>query len=215
MRKIKFFRTREPAILIFAFATLLGCGRKDSAPTSQGNENSPASPAVTPQEASLDVQTEQKLDPLTSQDVELYLKVMRAAADRVKAQLPGDQATLESAKKILIRGASGRVPTPDEVKTLEKATLVALSMDQIVAGEMKIDSRNYRGIAEAIESVLGPVVIPKVSGDVAKPLPQTSPTPLEQRLSSVNDANKKILAPYHDEIQKLIIVVRNSANLPK
>ena len=114
----------------------------------------PQRPAAKPAEAPLEQQTEQKLDPLSKDDIELYLKVMRAAAGRVKNPAPSDKARLAAAKRILAGGAAGRVPTPDDVKTLERANLVALSMDQIVAEEMKIDARTYRGIAEAIESVV-------------------------------------------------------------
>ena len=40
-------------------------------------------------------------------------------------------------------------------------------------------------------------------------------TPIEKRLSEVNAANEKFLAPYRDEIQKLMAIVRNPSNLPK
>ena len=62
---------------------------------------------------------------------------MRAAAGRVKDPAPSGQAALEAAKKILAGSASGRVPTPDDVKTLERANLTALSMDQVVAEEIQ------------------------------------------------------------------------------
>jgi hypothetical protein len=195
-----------------------GCGRNQTAPPSEGAENSPATRSAPPVEASPEQQTEQKLDLLTKDDVELYLKVMRAAAARVQNPTGGDQATLEGAKKILAGGASGHVPTQDDVKTLERANLVATAMDQIVAEEMKLDGRAYRGIAEAIESVVPNPVPPTASGGGAAPTPASAdhaPTPLEKRLSEVNAANGKFLAPYREEIEKLIAVVRNPANLPK
>ena len=178
-------------------------------------ENSPALPGAKPVEASIVLQTEQKLDPLSKDDAELYLKVMRAAADRVKNPSPSDKATLESAKKILAGRASGRVPTQDDVKTLQRATLVALSMDQIVAEDMKLDGRTYRGIAEAIESAVQNPALAETSGKASKPPRDSAPTPLEERLSSVNSANGKFLSPYREEILKLLPVVHNPANLPK
>jgi len=193
-----------------------GCGRNQTAPPSEGAENSPATRRAPPVEASPEQQTEQKLDPLTKDDVELYLKVIRAAAARVQNPTAGDKAALETAKKILAGGASGRVPTQDDVKTLERANLVATAMDQIVAEEMKLDGRAYRGIAEAVESVVpNPALAAASKGDAA-PAPSEHPlTPLEKRLSEVNAANEKFLAPYRGEIQKLIVVVRNPASLPK
>jgi hypothetical protein len=214
MRTSQRVRTLWLAILLAA-VPFTGCGRKESAPLSEGGENSPSTPGAKPAEASIEQQTEQKLDPLTKNDVELYLKVMRAAADRVKNLTPADKAALQGASKILADSASGRVPTQNDVKTLEQANLVALSMDQIVAGEMKIDGRTYRGIAEAVESALqdpGPAV---ATGKGGQPVPDHAPTPLEQRLSGINTANEKFLAPYRGEIQKLVPVVRNPSNLPK
>jgi hypothetical protein len=193
-----------------------GCGRNQTALPSEGAENSPATRSAPPVEASLEQQTEQKLDPLTKDDVELYLKVMRVAAARVQNPTAGDKAALETAKKILAGGASGRVPTQDEVKTLERANLVATATDQIVAEEMKLDGRAYRGIAEAVESVVPNPELAAASKGDAVPAPSEHPlTPLDKRLSEVNAANEKFLAPYRGEIQKLIAVVRNPANLPK
>src|SRR6202140_3374581 len=103
-------------ILLTAAVVFAGCGRKESAPLSEGGENSPAAPGAKPVEASIGLQTEQKLDPLTKDDVELYLKVMRAAAERVKSPSSADRAALESASKILARSASRHVPTQDDVK---------------------------------------------------------------------------------------------------
>jgi len=195
-----------------------GCGRNQTAPPSEGAENSPATPNAPPVDASPEQQTEQKLDPLTKDDFDLYLKVMRAAAGRVQNPTAGDKAALEGAKKILAGGISGRVPTQDDVKTLERANLVATAMDQIVAEEMKLDGRTYRGIAEAVESVVPNSELAAASRGGAAPTPAPvdhTLTPLEKRLSEVSAANGKFLAPYRVEIQKLIAIVRNPANLPK
>jgi hypothetical protein len=215
MRTSQRVRTLCLGIALCACVFFAGCGRKESAPLSEGGENSPAAPGAKPVEASIELQTEQKLDPLTNDDVELYLKVMRAAAERVKSPSSADRAALEGASKILARSASMHVPTGDDVKTLERANLVALSMDQIVAGEMKLDGRTYRGIAEAVESAVQNPALAVASGKGALPAPAHAPTPLQERLSSVNAANEKFLAPYRAEIQKLLPVVRNPANLPK
>lgn len=202
-------------MILSAAACFSGCGRNQSAPLSEGGENSPASAAAKPAELPLDQQIEQKLDPLTRDDVDLYLKIMRAAAERVKNPAPADRAALEEAKKIVDGGAAGRVPTPDGVKTLERANLVAISMDQIIAEDMKVDGRTYRGITEAVESVFPNPAVGKLSEGKGSSASDHPPTPLEKRLSDVNAANAKFLAPYREEIQALIGVVRNPANLPK
>jgi hypothetical protein len=215
MRTSQRVRTLWLGILLIAAVAFAGCGRKESAPLSEGGENAPATPGAKPAEATIEQQTEQQLDPLTKDDVELYLKVMRAAAERVKNPLPADKTALEGAKKILADSASGRVPTQNDVKTLERANLGALSIDQIVADEMKIDGRTYRGIAEAVESAVQNPALAVTSGKGGQPIPDHTPTPLEQRLRSVNAANEKFLAPYRGEIQKLLPVVHDPAKLPK
>ena len=202
-------------ILLSAAVSFSGCGRKESAPLSEGGENSPATPGAKPAEAPINVQTEQKLDPLTTDDVELYLKVMRAAAERVKNPTSADKAAIADASRILAGSASGRVPTQDDVKTLAQANSVALAMDQIIAEEMKLDARTYRGIAEAVESAVPDPALAATSTKEMPAAPDHAPTPLQQRLSNAKSVNEKFLAPYRSEIQKLIQIVRNPLNLPK
>jgi hypothetical protein len=211
----QYVRTLSLVMLLSAAVSFSGCGRKESSPLSEGGENSPATPGAKPAEAPLDLQTEQKLDPLTTDDVELYLKVMRAAAQRVKNPTSADKAAIERASKILAGSASGRVPTQDDVKTLATANLVALAMDQIVADEMKIDAKTYRGIAEAVESAVPNPALAVTSTKEMPAAPDHAPTPLQERLSSAKTVNEKFLAPNREEIQKLILVVRNPLNLPK
>src|SRR6202521_171603 len=213
MRASKHSRKFILAILFCAAASFNGCGRKETTPLSEAAENSSASSGATLAELPLDQQTEQKLDPLTNEDLELYLKVMRAASERVKNPTQADQTAINGARKILATSASGRVPTRDDVKTLERANLVAIAMDQIVAEEMKLDGRAYRGIVEAIESVMPNPASGAASGDGGAP--DHAPTPLEKRLNKVNAANEKFLGPRSMEIQQLIAVVRNPATLPK
>jgi len=203
------------ALALCATALFSACGRKETAPLSEGSENSPALPGAKPVELPLDQQTEQKLDPLTKDDVALYLRVMHAAAERVKNSLPADKAALDGAKKILAASDAGHLPSPADVKTLAQANLVAISMDQIVAEEMKIDGRTYRGIAEAVESVVPNPASGNASGNDGASVPAHTPTPIEKRISDANAANEKLLRPYREEIQRLLAVVRDPANLPK
>jgi hypothetical protein len=215
MRARKYLRRFIFAIVLCATALSGACGRGKTVPLSEGAANTSASADSKFAEPPLDQQIEQKLDPLTKEDVELYLNVMRAAAERVKNLTPADRAALDGAKKTLSGSASGRVPTPADVKTLAQANLVALSMDQIVAAEMKLEGRTYRGIAEAVEAVVPNPALGAASSDGSASPSNRNPTPLEKRLSDVNAANEKFLSPYREEIQQLLSVVRNPANLPK
>jgi len=88
-------------------------------------------------------------------------------------------------------------------------------MDQIIAEEMKLDARTYRGIAEAVESAVPDPALAATSTKEMPAAPDHAPTPLQQRLSNAKSVNEKFLAPYRSEIQKLIQIVRNPLNLPK
>src|SRR5579863_4970481 len=116
MRTSKNVRTFLLAILFFAAASLSACARKEIAQPTEGPGNSPALARPDLAGLPLNQQTEQKLDPLTKEDVDLYLKIMRAAAERVRNMPPADQAALVGATKILAASASGRVPTRDDVR---------------------------------------------------------------------------------------------------
>jgi hypothetical protein len=207
------------ALALCAALLCAGCGREGTAPPTESGENSSALSGGAAADPPLNEQIEQKLDPLTKDDVEVYLRVMGAAANRAGNPTPADKAALERARKIIAGSASERIPTPDDVKTLERANLVAVAMDQIVAGEMKLDERKYRGIVEAVESVVpNPALgttLGAASSKPVSPAPEHALTPLEKRLRDVNAANAAILAPYRTEIQKFIAAVRNPANLPK
>jgi predicted small lipoprotein YifL len=215
IRTSRSFRTITLGMALFAALSFAGCGRKETGPLSEGGETAPAVPGAKPVEATLEQQTEQKLDPLTKEDIELYLKVMRAAAERVKNPLTEDKSALDDARKILAASAAGHTPTRDDVKTLERANLVALSMDQIVADQMKLDGRTYRGIAEAVETAVPNPALAVTSPNGALPASDDTSTPLEKRLSDAHAANEKFLTPYREEIQKLTAIVRNPASLPK
>jgi hypothetical protein len=215
MRAAKHFRTPGVALFLCVFSFLCACKHAEQAAIRDSEAHSPARYDSKLAEPPLDQQIEQKLDPLTKDDVELYLKVMRAAAERVKHPAPADLEAIEKAKKILAASGSGRVSTRDDAKALDRASLVALSMDQIVAEEMKLDARTYRGIAEAVEAAVpNPTLSAEPGGSAAPPIVEPA-TPLQKRLRDVNAANDKFLAPYRGEIQTLIAGVRNPGNLPQ
>jgi len=156
--------------------------------------------------------TEQKLDPLTESDVELYLRVMRAAAERVRIPNSEDVQTIARARQIISAAAAGHVPGSTDASTLQQASQICLAMDQIVAREMQIDPNRYIAIADAIEAVVPnpDLVAPQEESAGVPPR-----SPLERRLVSVNAANEAFLVSYRGEIQRLLSVVRNPTNLPK
>src|SRR5258706_13267015 len=98
MRTSNRVRTLWLGIALCAAVCFAGCGRKETAPLSEGGENSPAVPGAKPPEATLEEQTQQKLDPLTKEHVELDLKAMRAEPEPGKNAPPPDKAARHGAK---------------------------------------------------------------------------------------------------------------------
>lgn len=197
-----------------ALATLLavcgasGCGRNHPPPIAQtAGPTTPTATGVPPL-------TEQKLDPLTQSDVQMYLNVMRAAATRVQNPTAEDKATLAQAQQIMAAADAGRVPNSEDARTLERASQIGTEMDQIVAEEQHIDAATYLGIALAVEAVVPDAQL--AATDKVALEPDAAPrTPLERRIAAVNAANQTFLAPYRDEIERLLAIVRDPENLPK
>jgi len=205
---------REKLGRYFASAVLLaagiatGCHRNHPPPISETAASADATPGGVP------LLTERKLDPLTQSDVELYLKVMRAAAARVQNPTPDDLATLAQARQIMTAADAGKVPSSSDARTLERASQIGTEMDQIVADEQHVDAATYLGIARAIEAV---VPDPRMasSGENSQRASAEPGTPLERRMAEADAANRIFLAPYREEIERLIAIVRNPENLPK
>ncbi len=191
---------------VVAVVGLGGCNRDHPRPIARVSVSAGATPTGIPP------LTEQKLDPLTESNVELYLRVMRAAAERVRVPNSEDMQTIARARQIISAAATGHVPSSTDADTLQRATQICLAMDQIVAREMQIDPNRYLAIADAIEAVVPnpDLVAPQVESTGIPPR-----SPLERRLVSVNAANEAFLASYRGEIQRLLSVVRNPSNLPK
>ena len=195
-------------LALLAMCAAAACNRNHPPPIAQT-----AGPTV-PNSTGIPPLTEQKLDPLTASDVELYLGVMRAAAARVQSPTAEDMATLAEAHEIMTAAAAGHVPSSSDARTLERASQIGTEMDQIVADEQHIDPATYIGIALAVEAV---VPDPQLTTTVKNTKQTNAPlqTPLSRRIAEADAANRMVLAPYRDEIEKLLIVVRNPGNLPK
>jgi|SRR5580704_4326666 hypothetical protein len=197
---------RAAALLAAFFAA--GCSRNHPPPIAQtAGPTSPTSTGIPPL-------TEQKLDPLTRSDLEMYLSVMHAAAARVQNPNAEDKATLAQAGQIMTAAAAGHVPSSSDARTLQRASQIGTEMDQIVAAEQHIDAATYWSVALAVEAVVpDPLLV--TTENKSTEAPAAPSTPLDRRIAAVDDVNRSFLAPYRDQIQKLLAVVRNPANLPK
>jgi hypothetical protein len=92
---------------------------------------------------------------VTQAKVDLYLKVMRATAERAQNPTSHDLATMAAFKRI--RSVPSRLSTeltPEEKQIVQRAFLLSNALDDVVAREKHVDPDQYRNAKAAVESVL-------------------------------------------------------------
>ncbi|MDF2688722.1 MAG: hypothetical protein K0Q80_1687 [Microvirga sp.] len=149
-------------------------------------------------------ETYEELPPLTKDGIDLYLRVMRTAADRMKRLPPQDQALIK--KMTNMNSWKGGPPTSSELDRYYQLT----SMDETIAQEM--------GVSDAYQAARGKVtdqasICPAPCGESEG----ESGTPPESSMSTAEEkqleAEQALVKPHLDEIRKLEAQVRPSVHL--
>jgi hypothetical protein len=92
---------------------------------------------------------------VTQADVDLYLGVMRATAQRARNPAPEDFTTMAAFKRIKnARSSLATKLTPEEKQIIQRAFLLTNALDEVVAREKHVDTDRYRSAKAAVESVL-------------------------------------------------------------
>jgi hypothetical protein len=142
--------------------------------------------------------------PLTKDGIELYLRVIRTAADRMKKLPPQDQALIK--KMTNMNSWKGGPPNLSELERYYQLT----SMDEAVAQEM--------GVSDAYQAARGKItdqasICPAPCGESEG----ESGTPPESSMSTAEEeqleAERALVGPHLDEIRKLEAQVRPSVHL--
>ncbi len=96
-----------------------------------------------------------KFSTVTQADVDLYMAVMRAAAERVRHPAPEDLATMAAFERIKNNPSapSSRL-TGEEKQTIQRAALLTSALDEVVAQETHVGANRYRAAKAAVESAL-------------------------------------------------------------
>jgi len=142
--------------------------------------------------------------PLTEADIQFYLSVMRAAADRLDHPTPADRAALAKLEA-LNNGASGVDPAviAQSSDELDLAMELKNAADDRIVRERHLDDDRYQKIKSRIEDAGAPKV-----GDGGESNP-ASYTPT-QRAAMAQISNDSIaIASHAKEIAALINRVRN------
>lgn len=151
------------------------------------------------------------LVPLTRDDVRLYLDVMRAAAARVRHPTADDMAALQleqSSMEKMRRNVPEQI-TQAEIDAEDRTTALHGHVDELIAAERHLDADHYAHIVDRVEDVVVPPPF-DVDGQGDRSTTPYVPTPHARAVDAARAVNRKLLAPWRDEIRALETVVRPS-----
>jgi hypothetical protein len=131
--------------------------------------------------------------PLTNDDVDLYVSVMKAAVERVEKPDKEDRKAMDFLRQM--NSGERSLPNRSQKALLTRGTELA-SADSAIARERGVAER-YMAVKARIESTIGPLA---GAGE------QKTPDP---RYASVRNADLALLEPRRAEIEPLQITMRN------
>lgn len=229
MRHARFSGTRHRHATVVALAALMfgalsACGsgamgtqsadkQAASAPTTAAS-NPAAADAAAPSDTPAD-KTDWPLVPLTQADVQLYLSVMRAAAERVRHPTAEDIAApglVKSAELKMQQGHAEQV-TAAEDKAIDLAGTLQGHADDLIVEGRHIDAQKYSHIVDRVEEAIVPPQFDFVADGDPSSTPYV-PTAHDRAVEATKNANIKLLAPYRDEIRALQATVRDTTPRP-
>jgi len=187
-------------------ATLLGllgggCGRSSRSQTA-GNSDEGASPDAAAEQAAANAL---KTQPLSDADVNLYLDIMKAAADQITNPSGQDRAAIDFARQVNSGKATGAV-TPDQAQLLVHATQLA-QLDETIAAQRGVQAR-YDAIRGVVEGLVGPMVCTSCSGDGGAQATSAAQQQEWDKEQAVQETDLKLLEPHRAEIESVQKQVR-------
>ena len=133
-----------------------------------------------------------KGEKITQQEVDLYLRVMRATAERVNSPHAEELGVLEAFNQIPnARTAQASQLSAEQKETILDAQRLTASFDFVVADELKVGAEEYESAKYALEDLLPP---PEAPGDAAD---------LTDAQRKVLDNRAEVLVPHVNEIRDL------------
>jgi hypothetical protein len=155
---------RKAAMLaVLTCATMVaGCGHSVK-PDSGGSADAGASGGGSSDSAAEQAAANAlKTTPLTEADIDLYLDIMRAAADKITNATGQDRAALDLMKQVNSGKTNGAL-TPDQAALLARVAQLA-QIDEQIAAQRGVQPR-YDAIRGVIEGLVGIQACPSCSGD--------------------------------------------------
>jgi hypothetical protein len=140
--------------LLALWGLLLACScspvQSSRAGQSAGGENTMAQSAKSTSENKVADKSQPlgEFEPLSAEDVQLYLKVMRTAAERLKNLPPADHEIIKAFRKMTTNPDPTRLPMPEQMKVMQRAPEL-MTMDATIARELGV-SRRYGSVSGRI-----------------------------------------------------------------
>ena len=129
---------------------------------------------------------------LTDADVQMYLRVMRAAVARQQHPTSADIALKKRAASITEATMHGHIPTEAEQAVLEQSFKLS-TLDDMVVEQMHINAAHYTAVKERIDEFL------EESDGKATPMSAKE----EKALLDAWKHDEKVIAPYREELTAL------------
>jgi hypothetical protein len=202
--------TRALLICVLLFAC--GCTRaqgpqdaqaappKNAASQPQASNRETASPQT--RAAADTTQALGEFAPLTRADVDLYLNVMRTAAERIKNMSAADRAVLKAYRKLTANPDPNQIPSAEQIMAIQRAGEL-MTLDSAVARELGI-TRRYNSISGRVAAFIMPMG--GEGDDDATPMTAERKAQLKLRIERFRERRRldaATLEPHREEIQSL------------
>jgi len=151
-----------------------------------------------------------EFEPVSAADVEMYLGIMREAAERVRTLPASDRQALRTMREMSSRTmASSQMPSPEQMAAVQRAGEL-LALDAVVARERGVSSR-FSSVESRVERFLRPMT--GSSGDDDEQMTAEHRAWLQDRIRRFNELDRQdaaVLAPHRAELLALEKQVRLS-----
>ena len=182
-------------LMLFFIALLLACACTPPVPSQSRSQSQRISDRTQPLG---------EFEPLSPGDVELYLKVMRAAAERLKNLSRADREALAALRNTQSNPGRGQMISAEQIAAISRTTEL-MSMDSVIAKEMGI-SKRYQSVSARVPLMsMGRMT---GEGDASDDPPMTEEQKRERKLRIErfrlrNQLDDAALAPHREEILSL------------
>jgi hypothetical protein len=141
-----------------------------------------------------------EFEPLARADADLYLKVMRTAAARLKNLSAADRQALKTFQALTTRTDASQMPSAEEMAAMQRAGEL-MALDSVVARELGVEKR-YQSIRGRVPQY----GMPEMTGEGDDPMTPEQRAALKVRIEKFKERRRldgATLAPFKDEIQAL------------